>query len=109
MGAAFLSDLDRRRHPRLHRHIGRDGGYRPLPVLRLFRDLPGPADPGAHRLQGLDGKPAFSVIARSAADETIQPCYVAVDRLACASNNVLRSQIRGTPHQDTSSIFTLSG
>jgi hypothetical protein len=44
MGADLLSGVGCRRHPRLHRPVGRIGGYRPLPVLRLRRDLLGPAD-----------------------------------------------------------------
>src|SRR5438552_11863174 len=55
MGAVVLPDLDRCRRSRLHRHIGRNGGYRPLPVLCLRRDLPGPADPRAYHLQGVGG------------------------------------------------------
>src|SRR6266436_4966099 len=53
MGAVVLPDLDRCRRSRLHRHIGRNGGYRPLPVLCLRRDLPGPADPGPYDLQDM--------------------------------------------------------
>src|ERR1700694_5687595 len=53
MGADLLSGVDRRRRARLHRHIGRIGGCRPLPVLCLRRDLPGPADPRPHHLQGV--------------------------------------------------------
>src|SRR5258705_6228544 len=55
MGAVVLPDLDRCRRSRLHRHIGRNSGYRPLPVLCLRRDLPGAADPGANDLQGMSG------------------------------------------------------
>src|SRR5712691_11068535 len=51
MGAVLLPGLDSGWRSRLHRHIGRNGGYRPLPVLCLRRDLPGPADPGPHDLQ----------------------------------------------------------
>src|ERR1700694_2932842 len=53
MGADLFSGVDRRRRARLHRHIGRIGGCRPLPVLCLRCDLPGPSAPWAHHLPGV--------------------------------------------------------
>src|SRR3954468_7523033 len=53
MGVAFLRDLDRGWDFGIHRHFGGFGRRRPHPVLHLPRDLPGPADPGAHDIQGL--------------------------------------------------------
>src|SRR5437868_12095662 len=53
MGADLFGSVNHRGHPRLHRDIGGIGGYRPLPLLRLCRDLPCPADPWAHDFQGI--------------------------------------------------------
>src|SRR5207245_10245472 len=63
MGADLPAGLDRGRRSRIHRSSGCLGRHRPLPVLRLRRDLPGAADTGAHGLQGVaEVAPAFSVV-----------------------------------------------
>src|SRR5579863_9289630 len=53
VGADFLCGVGDRRRPRLYRHIGGLGGYRPISVLCLRGDLPGPAGSGPDDLPGV--------------------------------------------------------
>ena len=67
-----FSGIHRRRYSRLHRPVGRLGGYRPLPVLCLCRDLPGAADFGTTIFR-FDGLAGLSVMLRETqSDEAIQ-------------------------------------
>src|SRR5258707_2439530 len=100
MGAVVLPDLDRCRRSPLHRHIGCNSGYRPLPVLCLCRDLPGAADPGANDLQGMSGLfPSLRGANGSRGcgpddglrDEAIQAPFLALDRFASARDDVQKS------------------
>src|SRR5512142_3055037 len=53
VGADFPGDFHYRRHPWLHRRIGRFRGHRPVSVLYFRGDLPDPADPGSDNLSGV--------------------------------------------------------
>src|ERR1700728_2243998 len=55
VGADFLCGVGDCRCPWLYRRIGSLGGYRPVSVLRVRSDLPGPADPGPDDLPGVAG------------------------------------------------------
>src|SRR4051794_41147833 len=100
MGADLLTCLDRGRRARLHRHLGRLRRHRPLPVLRLRRDFPGAADPGAHDIPGVAGlASAFPVVV---------PGLAGSPRawMAGTSPAITAGPMWAYP---TSSIFTLSG
>src|SRR5438093_11153999 len=103
MGAVVLSDIDRRRPSRLHGHIGRVSGYRPLPVLCLRRDLPGPADPRPYNLQGVrrEARLIPSLGGAQATKQSSLPLrrWIASPALAMTSSQLLDLDLVGIERQ----------
>src|SRR5882757_7590268 len=104
MGADLLSGVDRRMRLRLHRLIGRVGRGCPLSVLCLRRDLPGPADPRPHDLQGLGGNlPVMPGTTASVSDAVLRTAMPGPKKCT------IGAFFEAPDAHATSSIVTLSG